>query len=164
MDFSNIMVDVEDTTRDGMAIKTEATWHTASDSSVKMEDSSQVPDIKCDTFATPIKAENGSGATSGYSLSDSSGYCPAQLHTSVTIDHKVEEVPVTRPDSSDIPHILIDRNVHRCSICQKIFSLGHNHKQHMVIHTGAKPYECDICQKTFARNSELKTHTFSHTG
>ena len=48
------MGDLEDTAREDATIKTEALWHTASDCSVKIEDSTQGPDMNWDTLTATV--------------------------------------------------------------------------------------------------------------
>lgn len=48
----------------------------------------------------------------------------------------------------------------QCDICQKIFS---NLEDHMVKHTGEKPYQCSSCGKRFSFKRGLIIHSRQHT-
>ncbi len=51
-------------------------------------------------------------------------------------------------------------NKGRCNYCGKDVS---NVKEHVRIHTGAKPYKCSICAKDFRFHSSLSQHLKTHT-
>uniref|UniRef100_A0AAZ3S6S3 C2H2-type domain-containing protein n=1 Tax=Oncorhynchus tshawytscha TaxID=74940 RepID=A0AAZ3S6S3_ONCTS len=53
---------------------------------------------------------------------------------------------------------------YHCSVCGKGFFSNHLLKVHMHIHTGEKPFECDQCGKRFSQKSHLKYHERVHTG
>ena len=49
------------------------------------------------------------------------------------------------------------------NILGKIFTHSQYLKQHMLVHTGDKPYHCGSCGKHFYQASILKTHMLIHT-
>ncbi|GIY52833.1 hypothetical protein CEXT_283991 [Caerostris extrusa] len=57
---------------------------------------------------------------------------------------------------------LMDTRTHKCDICQKMFFERYYLKQHIMIHTGERPFQCDICSKSFNRKSILLKHTEVH--
>ncbi|XP_035914720.1 zinc finger protein 454-like isoform X2 [Anopheles stephensi] len=52
---------------------------------------------------------------------------------------------------------------HECHVCHKSYSESSALRQHMLVHTGEKPYKCDICSKSFYNASTLKTHQRIHS-
>ncbi|XP_053676443.1 zinc finger protein ZFP2-like [Anopheles nili] len=52
---------------------------------------------------------------------------------------------------------------HECHVCHKGFPESSALRQHMITHTGEKPYKCDICSKSFYNASTLKTHQRIHS-
>ena len=51
-----------------------------------------------------------------------------------------------------------------CDICGRGFRLKHLLKQHMLFHTGDKPYQCQVCQKNFRRKDQLVKHAYNQLG
>ncbi|VDN88284.1 unnamed protein product [Brugia pahangi] len=51
------------------------------------------------------------------------------------------------------------RKKRRCNVCQKEVK---NMKEHMMTHTGEKPYSCSICKKNFAQPHIVKKHMVIH--
>uniref|UniRef100_A0A1B6DKE9 C2H2-type domain-containing protein n=1 Tax=Clastoptera arizonana TaxID=38151 RepID=A0A1B6DKE9_9HEMI len=49
-----------------------------------------------------------------------------------------------------------------CDICGKRFSFGCLLRDHINLHTGAKPYFCQSCGRSFAQKASLKQHTRTH--
>lgn len=87
--------------------------------------------------------------------------------------HQSESKPYKCLDCEETFASLQDRRKHRksheqknkfsCDICG--LTIGRKHRpRHMMIHTGAKPYQCSICERTFNQASHLKSHMRLHTG
>jgi len=51
-----------------------------------------------------------------------------------------------------------------CGECGKVLSSKQNYKQHLYIHTGAKPFVCPFpyCGKAFRQGSQLSIHKRTH--
>ena len=47
---------------------------------------------------------------------------------------------------------------HACEVCNKRFMKPHEVTNHMVTHTGLKPYQCNICHKMYAHRQSLNRH------
>ncbi|XP_028272028.1 zinc finger protein 62 homolog isoform X2 [Parambassis ranga] len=45
-----------------------------------------------------------------------------------------------------------------CPHCDKQFKFRHRFKQHMLFHTGEKPFHCNMCPRKFHISQALKTH------
>ena len=45
-----------------------------------------------------------------------------------------------------------------CHFCGREFDRPFNLKQHMLVHTGVKPFLCTLCGQTFTRKGNLKAH------
>ncbi|XP_035824816.1 zinc finger protein 708 [Aplysia californica] len=54
--------------------------------------------------------------------------------------------------------------VHKCDVCDAVFSQKKDLKYHSFKHTGEKPYRCDVCDARFRRANALTRHTLIHTG
>ncbi|KAI5737650.1 hypothetical protein M8J76_015387 [Diaphorina citri] len=50
-----------------------------------------------------------------------------------------------------------------CDLCGKRFSSRSIMEDHLVSHTGARPYECKTCKKTFVSKYTYKAHLVTHT-
>ncbi|OMJ84637.1 hypothetical protein SteCoe_14232 [Stentor coeruleus] len=51
---------------------------------------------------------------------------------------------------------------HKCDYCNKYFVSQQNLREHVFIHTGAKPYECSYCGEHFRQISQLSLHKRNH--
>lgn len=69
----------------------------------------------------------------------------AQLSDSA-IDPQVPIAVNVRLESS-----IEQEKVFKCPTCDKMFSRKDHLNRHILIHSGAKPFECDICAKSFSR-------------
>ena len=49
--------------------------------------------------------------------------------------------------------------IHKCDKCDKSFSHGYMLKQHMLQHSGLRPYECSECHHSFKSQSDLCSHS-----
>ena len=54
--------------------------------------------------------------------------------------------------------------IYPCDVCGNSFGYKHVLQNHMLIHTGKKPFGCESCGKRFTRDHHLKTHMRLHTG
>ncbi|XP_075976572.1 uncharacterized protein LOC142976881 [Anticarsia gemmatalis] len=49
-----------------------------------------------------------------------------------------------------------------CDTCGKVFSMKHQLKRHVVLHSEEKPYSCSKCSKSYARKDQLLNHMHTH--
>nr|XP_015196761.1 PREDICTED: PR domain zinc finger protein 15 [Lepisosteus oculatus] len=61
-----------------------------------------------------------------------------------------------------LPDPAVQRYIHPCEICGRIFNSVGNLERHKIIHTGVKSHSCDQCGKSFARKDMLKEHLRVH--
>jgi uncharacterized Zn-finger protein len=80
-------------------------------------------------------------------------------------------------DNITQPLMLVSTNVHksiyikslnshakyRCSFCTKPFMNKAHLTQHLMTHTGERPFVCHVCGVAFARYSNLTRHSLRHT-
>jgi len=50
-----------------------------------------------------------------------------------------------------------------CNFCDKTFVSEENLKDHILVHTGDKPFVCNVCDKAFALQKCLKNHFVVHS-
>ncbi|XP_005464316.1 PR domain zinc finger protein 15 [Oreochromis niloticus] len=61
-----------------------------------------------------------------------------------------------------LPDPSVQKYIHPCEICGRIFNSIGNLERHKIIHTGVKSHGCDKCGKSFARKDMLKEHLRVH--
>ncbi|KAM4620109.1 PR domain zinc finger protein 15 [Polymixia lowei] len=61
-----------------------------------------------------------------------------------------------------LPDPAVQKYIHPCEICGRIFNSIGNLERHKIIHTGVKSHSCDQCGKSFARKDMLKEHLRVH--
>ncbi|XP_051903946.1 PR domain zinc finger protein 15 [Hippocampus zosterae] len=61
-----------------------------------------------------------------------------------------------------LPDPAVQKYIHPCEICGRIFNSIGNLERHKIIHTGVKSHSCDKCGKSFARKDMLKEHLRVH--
>ncbi|KAJ3589653.1 hypothetical protein NHX12_010496 [Muraenolepis orangiensis] len=61
-----------------------------------------------------------------------------------------------------LPDPAVQKYIHPCEICGRIFNSIGNLERHKVIHTGVKSHGCNQCSKSFARKDMLKEHLRVH--
>uniref|UniRef100_A0A4W5NKB7 PR/SET domain 15 n=1 Tax=Hucho hucho TaxID=62062 RepID=A0A4W5NKB7_9TELE len=61
-----------------------------------------------------------------------------------------------------LPDPAVQRYIHPCEMCGRIFNSIGNLERHKVIHTGVKSHGCDQCGRSFARKDMLKEHLRVH--
>ncbi|XP_064208653.1 PR domain zinc finger protein 15 isoform X1 [Anguilla rostrata] len=61
-----------------------------------------------------------------------------------------------------LPDPAVQRYIHPCEMCGRIFNSIGNLERHKIIHTGVKSHSCDQCGKSFARKDMLKEHLRVH--
>ncbi|XP_060765489.1 PR domain zinc finger protein 15 [Neoarius graeffei] len=61
-----------------------------------------------------------------------------------------------------LPDPAVQRYIHPCDMCGRIFNSIGNLERHKIIHTGVKSHSCEQCGKSFARKDMLKEHLRVH--
>ncbi|XP_067686399.1 zinc finger protein 208-like [Haliotis asinina] len=59
-------------------------------------------------------------------------------------------------------HIAKEKLAYGCELCGKRFAEACYLREHMMKHTGERPFKCDVCDKGFISNSLLKKHRLCH--
>ncbi|XP_063080636.1 PR domain zinc finger protein 15 isoform X2 [Cavia porcellus] len=62
----------------------------------------------------------------------------------------------------NLPDPNVQKYIHPCEICGRIFNSIGNLERHKLIHTGVKSHACEQCGKPFARKDMLKEHMRVH--
>ncbi|XP_019521545.1 PREDICTED: PR domain zinc finger protein 15 [Hipposideros armiger] len=62
----------------------------------------------------------------------------------------------------NLPDPNVQKYIHPCEICGRIFNSIGNLERHKLIHTGVKSHACEQCRKSFARKDMLKEHMRVH--
>ncbi|XP_054899901.1 PR domain zinc finger protein 15 isoform X3 [Poeciliopsis prolifica] len=61
-----------------------------------------------------------------------------------------------------LPDPAVQKYIHPCEMCGRIFNSIGNLERHKIIHTGVKSHCCEKCGKSFARKDMLKEHLRVH--
>ncbi|XP_034034909.1 PR domain zinc finger protein 15 [Thalassophryne amazonica] len=61
-----------------------------------------------------------------------------------------------------LPDPAVQKYIHPCEICGRIFNSIGNLERHKIIHSGVKSHSCEQCGKSFARKDMLKEHLRVH--
>uniref|UniRef100_A0A8C6L979 PR/SET domain 15 n=1 Tax=Nothobranchius furzeri TaxID=105023 RepID=A0A8C6L979_NOTFU len=61
-----------------------------------------------------------------------------------------------------LPDPAVQKYIHPCEVCGRIFNSIGNLERHKIIHTGVKSHCCEKCGKSFARKDMLKEHLRVH--
>jgi len=59
---------------------------------------------------------------------------------------------------------LVGDTFYTCGHCQKKFHQKKRLEQHILTHTGEKPFQCHFCSKRFNKECNMKAHMRIHTG
>lgn len=68
------------------------------------------------------------------------------------------------------PNVIVEREKkvkepkkHICSYCGKIFKFRCALREHLNLHTGARPYQCKVCLKFFPSDRHMRNHQMTHS-
>ncbi|KAM4045251.1 PR domain zinc finger protein 15 [Anomaloglossus baeobatrachus] len=62
----------------------------------------------------------------------------------------------------NLPDPEVQKYIHPCEVCGRIFNSIGNLERHKLIHSGVKSHGCELCGKSFARKDMLKEHMRVH--
>ncbi|XP_038158051.1 zinc finger protein 502-like isoform X2 [Cyprinodon tularosa] len=85
----------------------------------------------------------------------------SEMGSSQSLDN---ERPLAKKTNVDSQNNVQKRVNFTCEDCGKCFSRKVHLKQHLIIHTGQKPFCCDVCGRDFSLKGNLKKHMRIHTG
>lgn len=63
---------------------------------------------------------------------------------------------------TNISHLIQEKEIHKCEICQKNFCSLKNLRKHIKLHSSNRDYICNICYKTYKRSDHLSRHLLIH--
>jgi uncharacterized Zn-finger protein len=67
-------------------------------------------------------------------------------------------------DEAAVEEVPAGGAVNECPECKAVFKRPSKLAQHLLVHSGVKPYPCDECDKSFARKTNLQLHKRTHSG
>uniref|UniRef100_A0A8U8BQC8 Uncharacterized protein n=1 Tax=Geospiza parvula TaxID=87175 RepID=A0A8U8BQC8_GEOPR len=76
--------------------------------------------------------------------------------------HKEKGYGCSICNRENLPDPNVQKYIHPCEICGRIFNSIGNLERHKLIHTGVKSHACEQCGKSFARKDMLKEHMRVH--
>ncbi|RXG55123.1 RE1-silencing transcription factor [Armadillidium vulgare] len=61
-------------------------------------------------------------------------------------------------------HISPDEKVYKCKNCSYTSTRRSNYNDHLLTHTGTRPFKCDKCDYSATRKDRLRCHLLTHSG